>query len=139
MRRCTYCGKEYDDAATVCAVDLEPVVPVLPAPEGSSPQSNPSVEFLRLLFNSPKEEEFAIRCAHFLTQFAGDRINLLRPDTRWSEILGWFRPTLADPAFFAMVLKKKFGVNAIEILANPEFTTFRDLVEYVCSRADKAA
>lgn len=29
MKRCTYCGKEYDDAATVCVIDFEPLVQVV--------------------------------------------------------------------------------------------------------------
>jgi hypothetical protein len=34
MKKCTYCGKEYPDTATVCAVDGQPLVPV-----GTAPQS----------------------------------------------------------------------------------------------------
>ena len=29
MKRCTYCGKEYDDTATVCVIDREPLVQVV--------------------------------------------------------------------------------------------------------------
>src|SRR5262249_52903563 len=29
MKRCTYCGKEYDDDATVCVIDREPLVQVV--------------------------------------------------------------------------------------------------------------
>jgi len=70
----------------------------------------------------------------------GDRITLLRPDTRWSEIIEWSGgPGLVPAVLLALALKKEFGVDAKEILANPDFTTFRDLVEYVCNREDKAA
>ena len=55
MRRCSYCGKEYDDTAIICDLDQQPVVQVPPAAEGISTLSNPSLEFLRLLFKSPKE------------------------------------------------------------------------------------
>jgi hypothetical protein len=139
MKRCVYCGKEYDDTATVCVVDRQPVVRVLPPPEGSSEQSNPSVEFLRLLFKSPKEEEFAVRCAQFLAGIVGERITLLRPDTKWSEIIGWSGPSFFHAAALAIALRKELGVDPKEILANPEFTTFRDFVEYACAREDKTA
>ena len=34
MKKCTYCGKEYPDEATVCAIDHEPLVAKTPpAPE----------------------------------------------------------------------------------------------------------
>lgn len=133
MRRCTYCGKEYDDSATACGIDQQPVAEVPAIPE------DPSVAFLRLLFNSPKEEDFAIRCAQFLARIVGERITLLRPDTKWSEIIEWFGPSSAHGALLAIALHKEFGVAPNEILANPEFTTFRDFVEYVCDREDKAA
>src|SRR5271170_5494163 len=38
MKQCTYCGKEYPDEASVCAIDAQPlrdVVPPLPAPSPS--------------------------------------------------------------------------------------------------------
>ena len=90
MRRCTYCGKEYDDTATICVIDRQPVSQApLPA-DGSSKRSDPSVEFLRLLFKVPREEELAARFAQFLARFIGDRILLLRPDTNWSEIISWY-------------------------------------------------
>jgi hypothetical protein len=134
MRRCTYCGKEYDDAATVCVIDRQPVVQVLAPAEDDPKQSNPSVEFLRLVFKSPKEEDFAVCCAGVLARIVGERITLLRPDTKFSEILEWSGPSPVHAVLLAMVLKKEFGLDTNEILANPEFTTFRDLVEYACSR-----
>jgi hypothetical protein len=140
MRRCAYCGKEYDDTVRLCAVDRQSVVDVPAIPEGVPTQSNCSVEFLRLFFKSPKEEEFAIRCAQFLARIVGERVTLLRPDTKWSEIIEWSGgPSLLHAALLAAALIKEFGVDAEEILANPEFMTFRDLVEYVCTREHKAA
>src|SRR5262249_23653323 len=109
MRRCTYCGKEYDDAATVCAIDRQPVVQVRSPPEGGPKQSIPSFEFLRLLFKSPKEEEFAMRCAQFLARVVGEQVALLRPDTKWSEIIEWSGPSVVHAAALALALKKEFG------------------------------
>jgi len=87
-----------------------------------------------MFFRSPKEEEFAVRCARFLASLVGERVRLLRPDTKWSEIIDWFGPDLVHAALLATALNKEFGVCAKEIIANPEFMTLRDFVEYVCSR-----
>jgi hypothetical protein len=102
-------------------------------------KSTPSVEFLRLFFKSPKEEEFAVRCAQFLSRIVGERVLLLRPETKWSEIIGWFGPSVVHAAGLALELKKEFAVDPKEILSTPEFTTFRDFVEYACNREDNAA
>ena len=134
MKRCTYCGKEYDDTVTACSVDLQPLVQVLPSPERSSEECSPSVEFLRLFFKSPKEEEFAVRCAQFLARLVGERITLLRPDTKWSEIAEWVGPGIVHAGLLGAALTKEFGADPMQFLANSAFMTFRDFVEYVCSR-----
>lgn len=97
-------------------------------------KSTPSIEFIRLFFNSPKEEQFAVRCAEFLAGMVGDRIMQLRPETTWAEIFQWRGSSLLHSAMFALALKEKFGTDVDEIMANPEFMTFREFVEYVCSR-----
>jgi hypothetical protein len=104
-------------------------------------KSKPSVEFIRLFFKSPTEEEFAVRCAQFIANIVGERVLLLRPDTTWSEIFQWLGPRrghtnlhveLVRNALFADSLKKEFGAPAKEIIANSDFMTFRDLIEDVC-------
>jgi hypothetical protein len=132
MRRCVYCGKEYDDTATICVIDSHPVFQVLPAPEGNSEQSKPSVEFIRLFFKSPKEEKFAVRSARYIAGVVGERVTSLRPETTWSEIFNWFGPSVVRATLFATVLTKEFGSDFKEMTPNPEFMTFRDFVEYVC-------
>jgi hypothetical protein len=117
---------------TVCVIDRHPVV-------GAHKQAGASVEFLRLLFKSPKEEEFAVRCAQFLARIVGEHITLLRPDTKWSEIIEWTGPSLFHAALLVAALKKEFGVDPKDFLANPEFTTFRDFVEYACGQEYDAA
>ena len=134
MKRCTYCGREYDDTATVCVTDQQPLVQVLPSSEVGSKEPNPSVEFLRLFFESPKEEDFAVRCAQFLARIVGERITELRPDTKWSEIVEWGGPSLMGAGLLGAALTKEFGADPMQFLANSEFMTFRDFVEYVCSR-----
>jgi hypothetical protein len=139
MRRCTYCGKEYDDAASVCVIDGQPLAAVPPTPEGSAKHSRPAVEFIRLFFKSRAQEEFAVRCAQSIARIVGERITLLRPDTTWSEILEWFGPGVRNAALFAAVLRQEFGSDFNEVLRNREFMTFREFVEYVCSREHRRA
>ncbi len=52
MKKCTWCGKEYSDDASICAIDQSPLVsdpPALPVPEsqpetGSAPPEEPAVQ-----------------------------------------------------------------------------------------------
>ena len=39
MKRCNYCGKEYDDTMTACAVDGQALVPMSPPPIPAGPAS----------------------------------------------------------------------------------------------------
>lgn len=102
-------------------------------------KSKPSIEFIRLFFKSPADEEFAVRCADFIAGVVGDRVLELRPDTKWSVILQWLGPKPAHPALFAMLLKKAFGPDVKEVIDAPEFMTFRDFVEYACSHKHRSA
>jgi hypothetical protein len=102
-------------------------------------EASPSVEFIRLFFKSPKEEEFAVRCAQSIARVIGERVLLLRPDTPWSDILGWFRPGARNAALFALILKQEFGSDFNEVLRNHEFLTFREFVEYACSHEHRSA
>ena len=92
-----------------------------------------------MFFKSPTEEEFAVECAEFITNVVGDRALDFRPDLTWSEILHWLGPKPAHAALFAMLLKKRFGTHGNQIIANSEFMTFREFVEYVCSHENNAA
>ena len=40
MKKCSYCGKDYPDDATICAVDQHPLVPV--GPSAAHVETNPS-------------------------------------------------------------------------------------------------
>ena len=35
MKKCTYCGKEYPEEASVCAIDQQPLVSDIPTPENA--------------------------------------------------------------------------------------------------------
>src|ERR1700690_3689575 len=49
MKRCTYCGKEHDDTATLCVVDGESLIKVFPSPEVQWRYRFPSVSLLRII------------------------------------------------------------------------------------------
>src|SRR5437764_8888353 len=110
MKPCAYCGRENEDDATRCR-ECGTTEFVVAMPQSPPPRSGPSVEFIRLFFKSPAEEEFAVRCAEFIAGVVGERVLQLRPDTKWSEILQWFGPKPVHGALFTMLLKKKFGAD----------------------------
>jgi hypothetical protein len=137
MKFCAYCGRDNEDNEIHCREcgTAEFVVATPPSPPS---RPSPSIEFIRLFFKSPAEEAFAVHCAEFIAGVVGERVLQLRPDTKWSEILHWFGPKPAHRALFAMLLKKRFGKDVNEIVAAPEFMTFREFVEYVCTQHQSA-
>ena len=136
MKSCAYCGRDNEDEATHCRECGTTEFVIATA---SAQPAKPSVEFIRMFFKSPTEEQFAVECAEFIRNVVGDRVLRLLPDTRWSEILQWFGPKPAHGALFAMLLKKRFGKDVNEIIAASEFMTFREFVEYVCKHHQNAA
>ena len=138
MKSCVYCGRDNEDDATHCR-ECGTVEFVVATPASPPPRPTPSIEFIRLFFKAPAEEEFAVHCAEFIAGVVGERVLQLRPDTKWSEILRWFGPQPVHGALFAMLLKKKFGADVEEIFAASELMTFREFVEYVCRHEHSAA
>ncbi len=102
-------------------------------------ESEPSVEFVRLFFKSPKEEVLAVRCAQSIARLVGDRVLQLRPDTTWSKIFGWRGAGPASAALFMVALRREFGVSVKQIKAAADFMTFREFIEYVCGREHRGA
>ncbi len=140
MKPCAYCGRENKDEALLCSEcgtsDFVPP-PLLKPALPSRPAS--SVDFIRIFFKSPAEEEFAVTCAEFIARIVGERVLLLRPDTKWSEILQWLGPKPGHSVVFALLLRRKFRADMDEFLAASSVTTFRDYVEYVCRHQPSAA
>jgi len=131
MKCCSYCGRDNEDDAIRCPEcgTAEFVVAIPYADSAASP----SVEFIRLFFKSPKEEEFAVRCAQFLAKTVGEPIKLLRSDTKWSEISQWVGSSLSrESLLLTFALKKEFGAYPDDLM------TFRDFVEYICCREHNA-
>ena len=134
MKSCTYCGRDNEDDA-ICCVECSTAQFVV----ATRPSPRASVEFIRLFFKLPAEEQVAVRCAQLLASTVGELVSGLRPDTKWSEIFAWFGPGPADAAVCVLVLRKEFGAFAHETIAASEFMTFRDFVEYVSSHEHNAA
>ena len=80
-----------------------------------------------------------MRCAKLIGGMIGERVADLRPDTRWSEIFQWVKPSPAHTVAFTFTLKKEFGEYAEILIDDPDSVTFRDFVEYVCKRERGAA
>jgi hypothetical protein len=130
MKSCEYCGRENEDNALHCKEcgTTEFVAAAVPQ---SQPRV-PSVEFIRMYFNSPVEEEFAVRCTQFLAGIIGERIIELRPDMKWSKICKLFGPTPAHAFALECKLQTEFGEVAKDLIANSDFMTFREFVEAAC-------
>lgn len=144
MKPCAYCGRENEDQAALCP-ECGTTGFVLPQPrQPSSPPrsiyapSGISVDFIRIFFKSPVEEEFAVECAEFIARVVGERVLQLRPNTKWSEILQWLGPTPKHQAVFALLLRLKFRKDVDEFIAAAGATTFREYVEYVCRHEHSA-
>ena len=131
MNVCENCGRENEADADHCG----DCGVALTAPD----EVTPSVEFLRQSFKSPEQQEFALRCAQFLARIIGDRITLLRPETTWSDVSEWLGPGEMHAALLAVLLRNKFGADTKEFFYNSEVTTFRDFVDYACSREHDVA
>jgi hypothetical protein len=95
---------------------------------------NVSVEFIRLLFRSPVEEEVAYRWAVRLAKLLGPKVMQLRPGTTLSELLVWAATTGADSMDFALVFEPELRMEFAEFLDHAEHVTFRGLVEHYAAR-----
>jgi hypothetical protein len=95
---------------------------------------NVSVEFIRLLFRSPVEEEVAHRWALRLARLLGPRVMQLRPGTTLSELLVWAATTGVDSMEFMLVFEPELRMEFAEFLDQAEYVTFRELVEHYAAR-----
>jgi hypothetical protein len=131
MKACAYGGRENEDNAVNCK-ECGTAEFATPVPHSQRMPTIPSVEFIRMFFNSPVEEEFAVRCTQFLARIIGERIIELRPDMKWSEICKLLGPTPAHAFVLSYKLRTEFGEVAKDLIANLDFMTFREFVEAAC-------
>jgi hypothetical protein len=149
MKPCPHCRCDNEDTAILCrkcgtAERLGAAPLALAALEPGSSKTDVadagnSAEFIRMFFKSPKQEQFAVHCAGLIANLVGERIADLRPDTRWSEIFEWAKPSPAHTVAFTFALKKEFGAAAQAVIDDPECMTFREFVEYASTPGCSAA
>jgi|SRR5882672_12353299 len=95
------------------------------------------VEFIRLLFRDPIEEQIAYLWATRLAKLLGGEVLKLRPETTLAEILGWAVAANAESMDFVVVFEPELRMEFAQFLDNYTDTTFREMVEYCARRFDK--
>lgn len=91
------------------------------------------MEFVRLLFINPVEEEIAFRWACRFAGIMGDQALRLRPGTTLSEMLRWAAALSVDSIDFAVVFEPELRADFAEFLDQSDHVTFRQMVEH-CAR-----
>ena len=86
------------------------------------------MNFIRIFFPRPQEEEIAARLAHCLASWVGEQALQLRPGTTFSEVFSWLE---SDAAQFVIAIEEELGFELDDDLAEDiEEITFREFVEY---------
>jgi hypothetical protein len=100
----------------------------------SAASQNVEVEFIRLLFTDPVEEEIAYRWALRLAGLVGRQVLRLRPQTTLAEMLKWAALVGADSMDFAVVFEPEPRMDLAEFLEYSEHATFREMVQHYAKR-----
>jgi hypothetical protein len=95
-----------------------------------------NVEFIRLLFADPVEEEIAHRWAFRFAAVIGAQALQLRPATTLAEMLRWAAAANVDSMDFVVVFEPELRMEFAEFLDYCEHATFREMVEHYASRFD---
>ena len=91
------------------------------------------VDFIRLLFKDPVEEEIAHGWATRLAKLLGGQVLKLRPETTLVEILTWAVGCGVDSMDFVIVFEPELRMDFAQFLDAYEETTFREMVQQ-CAR-----
>jgi len=91
---------------------------------------NVNVEFIRLLFIDPVEEEVAYRWASRLARVVGQQARRLRPGTTLEEMLHWAVLANADSMDFAVVFEPELRMELAQFLDHSEHVTLREMVQH---------
>lgn len=92
--------------------------------------SGQDVQFVRLFFTTPVEEDLACTWASRLADVVGARVQGLRPTTTLHEMLEWGLAAKADPMDFVVVFEPELRMGFARFLDDSEHATFREMVEY---------
>jgi len=90
------------------------------------------MDFIRIFFPRPQEEEIAARLAHCLASSVGEQALQLRPNTTFSEIFAWVGD--GDAAEFILGVEEELGLELDEVAEDIEEMTFREFVKYWAER-----
>jgi len=91
------------------------------------------MDFMRLLFTDPAEEQIAHRWALRFANLLGSQALQLRPSTTLAEMLQWAARAKVDSIDFVVVFEPELRMGFAQFLDHCEHTTFRDMVEYYAS------
>ena len=100
----------------------------------SPAKQNVEIEFIRLLFTDPVEEEVAHRWASRFARLVGPQVLQLRPQTTLAEMLQWAATANADSMDFAVVFEPELRMDLAEFLDYSEQATFREMVQHYAKR-----
>jgi hypothetical protein len=98
-----------------------------------------NVEFIRLLFRSPVEEEIAHRWASRLSKLIGAQAMRLRPNTTLAEMLHWAASRGVCSMDFVVVFEPELRMELAEFLEHADDATFREMVEHYAGRFESHA
>jgi hypothetical protein len=91
---------------------------------------NADVEFIRLLFTDPVEEQIAHRWALRFASLVGPRVLQLRPQSTLAEMIEWAAIVDVDSMDFALVFEPELRMGLAEFLDYAEHATFREMVQH---------
>ena len=89
------------------------------------------VQFVKLFFTMPAEEEIAYTLALRLAEVVGERVQGLRPTTTLYELLEWGVAAKADPMDFVVVFEPELRMGFARFLDDAAHVTFREMVVHV--------
>jgi hypothetical protein len=132
MKRCTYCGKEYDDEATVCAIDAQPLVQMsAPAPQTATTQSpalwNPNAAACWSLIFSPA---FGA-CLHARNAEALGRADEARANRVWFYISICFLALACITTLIPAIPDAWFQTGGVALLLGWYFSLGKKQIAYV--------
>ena len=96
-----------------------------------------SVDFIRLLFADPVEEQIAHRWASRFGALVGAQVLQLRPETTLAQMLTWAALANVDSMDFVVVFEPELRMEFRDFLDCCDHATFREMVQHYAGRFGK--
>ena len=93
-----------------------------------------NMDFMRLLFTDPVQEQIAHRWATRFADLLGPQALQLRPSTTLSEMLQWAAGAQVDTMDFVVVFEPELRMQFAQFLDERDHMTFREMVEHYAER-----